>query len=128
MNQIIQKILVIEDDQYTREMYRDVLESAGYKVDLASDGEDGLAKALVGGYSLILLDVMLPKRDGLSVLSSIKSASIPSPNGPIILVTNLSGNDILQEGIKFGAKACYVKTELNPEQLLTRVREYAISG
>lgn len=122
-----QKILIIEDDQYTRELYRDILTDAGYEVITSTDGEEGLKKALEGGYSLIVLDVMLPKRDGLSILSAVKAAQSVR-NTPVMFVTNLSGNEIVSEALKFGAKACYVKTDLNPEDLINCVHTYAASN
>jgi DNA-binding response OmpR family regulator len=124
MDTIKQKILVIEDDQATRELYVEVLTQAGYQVDAAADGEAGLNQAMTGGYSLILLDIMIPKKDGLSVLSSIKSSVNKTKNGPVVIVTNLCGSDIAQEALRFGAVACLVKTSLNPDQLIGKVHDY----
>ena len=54
-----QKILVVEDDQFLRELYNQLLTEEGYEVDLAADGEEGLTKISKGGYDLVLLDIML---------------------------------------------------------------------
>ena len=73
------RILVVEDDQYIRDLYEEVLTEAGFEVDTAVDGEEGVVKAKKGGYNLILLDVMMPKLDGLGFLEELeKNKSIYS--------------------------------------------------
>ena len=57
-------ILIIEDEQSIAELERDYLEISGFSVDIASDGDTGLQKALKGDYALIILDLMLPGKDG----------------------------------------------------------------
>ena len=59
------KILLVEDDQFTRELYDEVLKDAGFDVTTAVNGEEGLGYIREGGYDLILLDVMMPKIDDL---------------------------------------------------------------
>ncbi|MCH7541221.1 response regulator, partial [Patescibacteria group bacterium] len=74
-----QRILVVEDDQFLRELYDELLREEGYEVDLAPDGEIGLAKIIKGGYELILLDIMLPKIDGLEILRRVKKQGTENP-------------------------------------------------
>ena len=85
-----QKILVLEDDQYTRDIYHDVLTEAGFEVTTAVDGEEGLVKIKEGGYNLILLDMMMPKVNGLEVLEKLK-ADPETKKIPIVMLTNLAG-------------------------------------
>ena len=81
------KILIVEDDQFLREFYQELLQGEGYLVDVAADGEIGLAKIKEDGYHLVLLDIMLPKKDGLQILRELKLGEtgkkinivIPSP-------------------------------------------------
>ncbi|KKP92818.1 MAG: DNA-binding response regulator VicR [Parcubacteria group bacterium GW2011_GWA1_36_12] len=65
------KILLVEDDKFTRELYEEVIKEAGYLVTTATNGEEGLDLIRRAAYDLILLDVMMPRMDGLEVLRSI---------------------------------------------------------
>lgn len=118
-----QKILILEDDQYTRDVYQEVLTGAGYEVTVAVDGEEGLVKIKEGGYNLILLDMMMPKMDGLGVLTSLKENPPKEPNGPVILLTNLAHDPVISKALSLGAKSFLIKSDLNPDQLVARVKE-----
>lgn len=118
------RILLIEDDQFTRELYEDFFKEAGYEVDSAPDGEVGVVKARNGGYDLILLDVMMPKLDGLGVLKALKEKPSAKANGPIILLTNLAHDPVVKEALQNGAKTYLIKADLNPDQLLEKVKVY----
>jgi DNA-binding response OmpR family regulator len=67
------KILLIEDDPLVSRLYIRTLSIEGYSVDLAVDGQVGLEKLLAGGYDLVLLDIMLPKKDGMEISMKIRS-------------------------------------------------------
>lgn len=120
------RILIVEDDTYIRDLYAEILGEAGYSVETAVDGEDGLVKGKVGGYNLILLDVMMPKLDGLGVLRDLQKNPPQNPNGPVILLTNLAQDEVVQEALKTGAKDFIIKADLNPEQLLVRIKSYLL--
>ena len=117
------KILIVDDDLYIRELYEEVLKDAGYEVSTAVDGEDGLSKVKVGGFDLILLDVMMPKLDGLGVLQKLSELSPKPTNGPIILLTNLSHDPIINEAMQHGASTYMIKADVTPDQLLAKVKE-----
>ncbi|MDP2585960.1 MAG: response regulator, partial [Candidatus Levybacteria bacterium] len=68
-----QRILVVEDDLFLRELYIDILSAEGYKVEAAEDGGVALEKMKVGGYHLVLLDIIMPKMDGLSVMRQLQN-------------------------------------------------------
>src|SRR5438309_9558618 len=97
------KILVLDDDLYIRELYEEVLKNEGYDVDSAVDGEEGLGKLEKGGYDLILLDVMMPKLDGMGVLNALSKNPPAAINGPIILLTNLGQEPMLKVATNKGA-------------------------
>lgn len=118
------KILLIEDDANAIDLYKEVLRNAGFSVISAIDGGVGLSKAQEGGYDLILLDIMLPKMDGLTVLSKLKESPAKRQNGPIILLTNLAHDPVIQEATKLGAVGYLTKSDINPDQLVKKVREY----
>lgn len=119
-----EKILVIEDDQFLRDLYRELLTEAGYKVDLAEDGEIGMNKFLVGGYDLVLLDIMLPKVDGLEILRKVKEKPPKTANGPVVLLTNLGQDSIIKEGFNLGASGYLIKSSMNPDQVLSEVKVF----
>lgn len=119
-----EKILVIEDDQFLRELYDELLKEEGYEVDIAEDGEEGLNKFLEGGYSLVLLDIMLPKIDGLEILRKAKDKKPKKENGPIVLLTNLGQDSIIKEGFSLGAAGYLVKSAMNPDQVLNEIKVF----
>lgn len=118
------KILLIEDDVFTRELYEDVFGNAGYEIESAPDGEIGLTKAKEGGYDLILLDVMMPRLDGLGFLKGLKTTPPKKSNGPILLLTNLAHDPVVKEALATGAKDYLVKAEFNPDELLEKIKAY----
>src|SRR5947209_18733844 len=73
------KILVVEDDPKAVAFLRKGLAEGGYAVDAAATGDDGLARAAADGYDLVILDVMLPGRDGWRVLRDLRAAGVTTP-------------------------------------------------
>ena len=118
------KILLIEDDEMIRSLYTDVFTKAGFKIDSAADGQEGLIKARVGGYNLILLDIMMPQLDGLGFLKELKDKPIKTPNGSIILLTNLAHDAVVKEALTAGAKDYIVKADYNPDELVEKIKSY----
>src|SRR3970282_241109 len=118
------KILLVEDDQFARELYEEVLKDAGFEVNSAVDGLDGLAKIKIGGYDLILLDVMMPKMDGLDVLRSLMNNPPKVKNGPIVLLTNLTNDPVIDTAYGLNAKGHLVKSDITPGELVEHVKKY----
>lgn len=118
-----QRILLVEDEEFLREIYQDVLSQAGYIVDIAVDGDEAFAALHKGGYDLVLLDVMLPERDGRTVLIDLQKQPSLKPNPKIFYMTNLSHDGILNEGKKIGASGVLIKSDLNPDQFLQKVKQ-----
>jgi len=116
------KILIIDDDLYIRELYEEVLKNAGFEVSSAVDGQEGLEKIKMGGFDLILLDVMMPKLDGLGLLAKLSQQPPKVKNGPIILLTNLSHDPVIKEALQKGAKTYLIKADLTPDQLVEKVK------
>lgn len=116
------RILFVDDDLYIRDLYEEVLKGEGYTVDTAVNGEEGLAKLQLGGYDLVLLDVMMPALDGIGVLEELQKNPPQQPNGPIVLLTNL-GHDPLVKTSKIQHVASYlVKADLTPPDLIKTVK------
>ena len=112
------KILVVEDEPKTGNYLKQGLLEAGFIVDLARDGEDGLHDALTVNYDLVILDVMLPGIDGWSVLRGIRAAG---KEIPIIFLTARDQVDDRVHGLELGADDYLVKPFAFAE-LLARVR------
>ena len=118
------KILIVEDDQFLREFYQELLQAEGYIIDVAADGDEGSQKVLSGGYDLVLLDIMLPKKDGLQILQELHNQSAKSPNKALVVLTNLGQDAIIKQCFDLGADGFLVKSALNPDQVLTEVKSF----
>ena len=118
------KILIVEDDQFLREFYQELLIAEGYFVDMAPDGEVALKKIWEKEFDLILLDIMLPKKDGVQILRELKTRPPKSPQVPIVVLTNLGQDTIIKECFDLGAEGYLIKSALNPDQVLTEIKSY----
>ncbi|TXH74447.1 heavy metal response regulator transcription factor [Thiobacillus sp.] len=112
------RILIVEDEQKIASFVRQGFSQEGFAVDLASDGIDGLHLATTSEYDLIVLDVMLPGRDGWSVLQEVRKHR---PDQPVILLTALDAVSHRVKGLTAGADDYLVKPFAFSE-LLARVR------
>ncbi len=112
------KLLVVEDEQKAGDYLRQGLTEAGFVVDLARDGIDGLHEALTEEYDLIILDIMLPKLDGWGVLQALRNAG---RDMPILFLTARDQVDDRVRGLELGADDYLVKPFAFSE-LLARVR------
>ena len=111
------RILIIEDEYPLADAISETLKKENFNVDIVTDGIDGENEALTGIYDLILLDIMLPGKDGFEILQSIKREKIKTP---IIMLTAKSQmNDKLQ-GLENGADD-YITKPFNPLELIARV-------
>lgn len=118
------KLMVVDDDLYIRELYVEILKQEGYEVDSAVNGEDALNKLKQGGYAVILLDIMMPKMDGLGVMDALNKTPPPIKNGPVILLTNLDHDPLIEDAISKGAVAFIIKADITPADLLSQVKKY----
>lgn len=109
-------ILVIEDDQTLNQQLTDLLMSKGYKVEQCFDGEEGLLRASAQQHHLILLDVMLPERDGFSLLKVLRK----SCQTPVIMVTAKDAEQEKIQGFSHGADD-YVAKPFSTTELLLRI-------
>jgi len=112
------RILVVEDEPGVAQFVTQGLTEAGYAVDVARDGLDGLDYALVAEYDLIVLDIMLPKMTGLEMLREIRNQQVKTP---VLLLTARDAVDDRVSGLDSGADDYLVKPFAFPE-LLARVR------
>src|SRR5688572_9715553 len=114
----MKKILVIEDEPQMRLGLRDNLELEGYEVETAADGDEGLQKASSFTPDLVILDVMLPKKNGFDVCRDLRARSISTP---IVMLTARSAETDKVLGLELGADD-YVTKPFSITELLARVR------
>ncbi len=115
----MRSILIIEDDILIAELERDYLEASNYKADITTNGKEGLEKALTNKYDLILLDLMLPSKNGFEICKEIRKVS----NVPIIMVTAKKEDIDIIRGFGLGSDD-YVIKPFSPAQLIARVRAH----
>lgn len=118
-----QRILVVEDDLFLRELYADILSGEGYKVDSAVDGEDALGKLKIGGYHLVLLDIIMPKMDGLSVMRQLQNNPPQIPNKCVVFLTNLDKDEEIRTALQLG-QGYLIKSQITPGSLVEEVKMY----
>src|SRR5262249_17935670 len=111
------RILVIEDEHPIRRGVVDALRASGYDVAEAADGAAGQEEAARPGVDLVLLDLLLPRRNGLDVLAAVRRLR---PTLPVIILTARGGEDDRVRGLKMGADD-YVVKPFSARELLARV-------
>lgn len=112
------RVLIVEDEVRLAETLRDLLELEHYTADISHDGETGLDNALSDIYDLVILDVMLPKRDGFSVLRELRQAG---KTVPVLMLSARSELSDRVEGLDCGADY-YLTKPFEPKELLACVR------
>ncbi len=118
MGEIQKRILIVDDDDEIRELLEFDVRSSGYFVDTASDGMEGLNKALNNSYDLILLDVMMPKMNGFDVCKNIRNAKLSIP---ILMLTAKGTIEDKTSGFDCGADDYLVKP-FDVQEVLLRIR------
>ena len=111
------RILVVEDDRKTAASVKLYLEHAGFAVAVAHDGRSGLEEACASAYDLVVLDLMLPQLDGLSVCRRLRAET----GTPIVMLTARSTEEDRVHGLDLGADD-YVTKPFSPRELVARVR------
>ena len=117
-----QTILVIEDEQTILKAISIALEEAGFKVLSAIDGETGEQTAVAHAPDLILLDIILPRKNGLDVLKGLKANEATNAI-PVILLTNLSDTETVSQGVALGARGYLVKANYSLDEVVTKVKD-----
>lgn len=116
-------ILVVEDEEFLRQMLAQVFKEAGFTVFEAADGEMGLSIALTKHPDVILLDILLPKMDGITVLKKLRLDTW-GKTALIIMLTNLSAdNQMLQQVSEAPPSYYFVKSDMEPAELVPKIKE-----
>ena len=119
----MKKILIVEDEIILGEMYKDKFEQAGLDVVLVESAEKALEITPKVKPDLILLDILLPKENGIYFLNEIKNRPEFS-NIPIIAFSNYDDVDTKKEAYKLGVKEYLIKTAYTPQEIIEKVKNY----
>lgn len=119
----LKKVLLIEDELFISDLYKHILNEAGIRVETAQDGQEGLQKAKEDGVGLILLDIMLPRLNGIDVLKKLKSDAATS-SIPVVLLTNLGQTSVVKIAYDLGAQGYLLKVSTRPQDLVQCVRDF----
>lgn len=119
-NENMKKILIIEDESILQKALRNILEEQSYEVVSALNGEAGLNMAISQIPDLVILDLILPKKEGFEVLEELKKNS-KTKKIPVIILTNIEKIEDMEKAFKLGATAYLIKTQYKLEELLKKV-------
>jgi len=116
------KVLIVEDDPLMSRMYQKIFGFEGYEVEMAGDGQEGFEKAKTTKPTIMLLDVMMPKMNGLQTLDKLK-LDPDTKSIPVIMLTNLAGQQDAEAAIAKGAVKYIIKSEHEPKEVAGMVKE-----
>ncbi len=115
------KILIVEDEMSIKKALAIKLEEAGFEVFESSDGKEGLEMALETKPDLVLLDIIMPKMDGLTLLKHLR-ADKKGRNIPVIVLSNLNDEEKIEESIKNNIFDYLIKTDWKIEEVIEKVK------
>ncbi|MFA5932904.1 MAG: response regulator [Microgenomates group bacterium] len=116
------KILLVEDDHFINQLYMRVLKQAGFEMILATDGLEGV-KVADQSFDLILLDIMLPRMDGINVLKKLKE-NPETRRVPVVLLTNLGQESVVKSAFEIGAQGYLLKMNVTPYELTDKIKPF----
>ena len=118
---ILKKVLIVEDDPFISDIYMVELENQGYEVELAPNGEKAMEKLNKDSFDLMLLDILMPQKDGFAVLKELKDN--PNFKMAVIVLSNLGKKEHIEKAIELGANDYIIKTQFTPQEVLGKIKE-----
>ena len=118
----MKKMLIIEDDRIVGNIYLRKFQIEGFQVELALDGEAGLASTLKSRPDIVILDLMLPRLNGVEVLKRLR-AEPTTRDLPVVVLSNAYMSNLVQEAWRAGANYCMIKANCTPRQLVEIVNK-----
>ncbi|MBU1167123.1 response regulator [Patescibacteria group bacterium] len=117
------KVLVVEDDRFLVKIYQSKLKREGFEVITAYNGEEGVNMAKVKNPDIILLDLVMPKKDGFTALKEIKEDP-KAAKIPVIILSNLGQDSDVERGKKMGAVDYLVKANTSINEVVRMINKY----
>ncbi|MBF0602471.1 MAG: Hpt domain-containing protein [Nitrospirae bacterium] len=118
---VVKRILVVDDSLTTREIEKEILESSGYHVTVAIDGEDGYQKAMQIPFDLMITDIEMPRMDGFTLVERVRGEPLLR-HFPIMIITSRGSLEDRERGLQVGADAYVVKDSFDQSYLVETVR------
>lgn len=115
------KILLVEDDPLIYRMYQKLFTLEGYETETANNGQEGLDKLKEFTPDIIMLDIMMPTMDGVTMLNHLKE-NPETADIPVVILTNVADQRIANQTFEKGAVLSIVKSETEPEQVITWIK------
>ena len=132
----MKNILLVEDDPFIIDIYTTKLKEEGFSVEVATGGEEGLKKIREKKFSLLVLDIVLPKIDGWEILEKLKTElpkeakvkmrtkfSSPIKNLKIIILSNLGQKEEVEKGLRLGADKYLIKAHYTPSEIVEEIKK-----
>jgi len=119
-----QKVLMMEEDRFLRKIYKNKLTAAGFEFIEATNGIEGLNKVISEKPDLVLLDIILPRKNGFDVLIDMKRNE-EAKNIPVIILSNLGQESDVKKGLSLGAQEYLVKPEISLSDVVNKVKFWA---
>lgn len=123
MADIKPRVLFVDDDTFLRKVYQSELSEHNYEVIVAEDGEEGLRKALTEDPDIVILDMIMPKKNGFEVLTAMQN-DIKARDIPVIILSNLGQEDDIKKGLDLGAVDYLVKDEIALDTLVGKISHF----
>ncbi len=123
----MKKILIAEDEDVLLNVLKDRFEVEGWEVAMAKDGEEAIQAIKKVQFDLVLLDLLMPKKDGFEVLKEVR-ANPELKSLPIIVLSNLGGEDDIKKALALGANDYFVKTQHPMSEIVEKVKKYESRG
>jgi DNA-binding response OmpR family regulator len=117
-------ILCIEDDRFIADMYSRSMRREGFYVDVVNTGTEGLKLALEKPYDVILLDIMLPEKQGTDILTELRGSEDKIPNSKVIVLTNFDQDDESKAVMQAQADGYLIKAEITPRKLIDIINTF----
>lgn len=119
----MKKILIAEDEETLSNVLKDRFETEGWKVSIASNGEEATQALEKHSFDLVLLDLLMPKKDGFEVLKEVRD-NPDLKNLPIIVLSNLGGDEEIKKALALGADDYFVKTQHPMSEIVEKANKY----
>lgn len=116
-------VLIVEDEISLNQLYVQLLQGDGYEVTSLKDGPSALETLTNESFDIVLLDIMLPEMDGLSVLEKLHAMKKKPKQGSVILLTNLAQNETISKALQYDVKGYLIKSRFTPDQFLEEVKK-----
>jgi len=118
------KILLVEDEQDAREIYLDILKSEGLIAVGTADGTEAIVELGKDKFDLVLLDIIMPKMDGIETLNQIKSNPAKFGTPKVVMLSNIGGDIAIDKAMELGADGYMLKSETEPDDFVNIVKKY----